>query len=671
MAIVKALPWAGALLLCLSHSWPVSAAPVVGTVRLVTSNGVAAQPQPDAQTFTISQAGNYTVSLKDLQIPNALGSLELAIATPKGTSLVLSSAASQTVKLSAGTYTAQVLAQAAPGAAGGTFSAEIKPAAGGSDVWQYESTVGPANGATSTGTTAVTRKFSVAAAGSYQLVVTDLAFPVALSALNVIILNDCGTVPGCVTAPVPPTPVTAPTTGTTVALAAGDYDLFVVAKADPAALQGLLAVQIGGAGSAIPLFATTVPVGTLPAPLNVSLPTAVNVALNAVDLSVPSPLASLKTVVLQQGALLASLATPTSAAFPASAGELQVYALGTAGASGQGAAELIVGTAAGSLADVVVPVTAPGAYAYAYAPSLATAGSYQLTVHDFAVPSAFSSLRAAAAQGGTLLTSTAGTGTFAAAKGPLNVLVFPVLGSAADSQGLFNVRVAQQGSGQVAFQTAQGVGASYRSSSFTVSKAGSYDLNLVDLAFPAPLSTLAVILTNGDSLSAEVFGTSTASFDAQSGVSYTISTLASAGTAANYGLLGLSVDATPAPPTVTLTASASSVVSGGNVTLTWSSSNATSCTASGSWQGNLPTAGTRSVGPLTSAATYSISCSGASTAPPASTSVTISVSPKPSSVVGGGGGMTLFELAWLGLLALQRAGIRVTLKNPIVFLRRE
>ena len=79
----------------------------------------------------------------------------------------------------------------------------------------------------------------------------------------------------------------------------------------------------------------------------------------------------------------------------------------------------------------------------------------------------------------------------------------------------------------------------------------------------------------------------------------------------------------PPPPTSSLSSSASDVRSGGTVTLQWSSSNATACTASGSsdWTGSVATSGSKSV-PVAQTTTFSISCSG-STAPPSTSSATV------------------------------------------------
>lgn len=70
-----------------------------------------------------------------------------------------------------------------------------------------------------------------------------------------------------------------------------------------------------------------------------------------------------------------------------------------------------------------------------------------------------------------------------------------------------------------------------------------------------------------------------------------------------------------AAPTVTLVANPTSVISGSNSNLTWTSTNATSCTASASpthstWTGSKALNGTQSTGPLTVTKVFSISCTG-------------------------------------------------------------
>ena len=62
--------------------------------------------------------------------------------------------------------------------------------------------------------------------------------------------------------------------------------------------------------------------------------------------------------------------------------------------------------------------------------------------------------------------------------------------------------------------------------------------------------------------------------------------------------------------TVSLSASRTAIDAGEQVTLSWSSNNATACTASGGWSGNRQTSGSEAVGPLNQTATFTLSCSG-------------------------------------------------------------
>src|SRR5580765_638086 len=85
--------------------------------------------------------------------------------------------------------------------------------------------------------------------------------------------------------------------------------------------------------------------------------------------------------------------------------------------------------------------------------------------------------------------------------------------------------------------------------------------------------------------------------------------------------------AAPPVPTVALSANPTSVASGGSSTLTWSSTNAASCSASGAWSGAKGTAGTEVTGALTSPGTFSLACTGAGGTASASATVTLAGAP--------------------------------------------
>ncbi len=77
--------------------------------------------------------------------------------------------------------------------------------------------------------------------------------------------------------------------------------------------------------------------------------------------------------------------------------------------------------------------------------------------------------------------------------------------------------------------------------------------------------------------------------------------------------------------TASISASPTVVASGASSTLSWSSTNASSCSASGGWSGSEPTSGKQSTGALTATTSYALTCSGPGGASaPAQATVTIS-----------------------------------------------
>jgi hypothetical protein len=108
-------------------------------------------------------------------------------------------------------------------------------------------------------------------------------------------------------------------------------------------------------------------------------------------------------------------------------------------------------------------------------------------------------------------------------------------------------------------------------------------------------------------------------------------------------------------PTVTLAATPTMAVTGASSTLTWNSTNAESCTASGGWSGKLPASGSQSTGPLTTTTLYSLTCAGPGgvSAPVAATvnilpPPTVILTASPASVAAGASSV----LAWTSSNAL-------------------
>lgn len=93
-------------------------------------------------------------------------------------------------------------------------------------------------------------------------------------------------------------------------------------------------------------------------------------------------------------------------------------------------------------------------------------------------------------------------------------------------------------------------------------------------------------------------------------------------------LTGCSDKAGPytSPPAVIITANPTSVAPGNSSQISWSSTQATVCKASGSWFGKRPVSGSETTRPLTNDSRYTLTCEGAGGSKRAS--VTISVSPQ-------------------------------------------
>ena len=76
-------------------------------------------------------------------------------------------------------------------------------------------------------------------------------------------------------------------------------------------------------------------------------------------------------------------------------------------------------------------------------------------------------------------------------------------------------------------------------------------------------------------------------------------------------------------PTVTLTANPNSIEQGDSAQLTWSSTNATSCNASGGWSGNRATSGSATSEALVETTAFTLSCTGSGGTAEATTTVDI------------------------------------------------
>jgi hypothetical protein len=662
-------------------------APLLNEVHTV---GAATTGVPVEETFNISTAGTYQITLTDLgaQLSAPLAAVELAITS--GSSLVsltaatgstLDSTKTQLVGAGGATFSAQpgsyivhVVGAPTTTPGSGPVGIAITNTAGGAQVAAFSDNLvlPPSSSSSNNAVGSVNDTFTVSAAGTYQVTLTDMQVPSGLATVVLAITTEgSATLLANLTAG-GSNPATATST---VTLQPGvTYGIFAGGQAGAAA-AGLYGVNVSPTGGGVPVYSKTVPVGSA---VSIGSPalTASNYTVSPADLTFPSALAQLGVAVTLNGQLVSALsATGTSSPFAASATQYQVFATGVPASNSQGSYTVTLQPVGGSpVLNVARAVSDPASGVSAYSFDTNTVGSetYSLDLADFGYPNAFASLQATAvqngAQVGTPLLMATGSNTaqenITPAAGPVTLVVFakptPATGSSTSTAGLFGIDLTVNGAGAPAFETSQGVGQPFTVKKVTISTGGNYQVVVTDVGFPAKFSNLAVIVTRGTSKIGSIYGGSTLSFSATGG-DYLVNLVAQPATtnpATAAGTYSMVVQAAPPAATVTLQTSATSVSSGGTANLTWTSTNTSSCTASsspaGAWTGTVATSGSTATPALTTTTTFTLICAGTDGTNPTAT-VTVNVGS--SSGGGGHGGGAIRPDVLVVLLTL--LGLRV------------
>jgi hypothetical protein len=676
-----------ALVLCCAlfgmvHAQSVS--PLTVPVQETQMVGASTAAAPIQQTFTITTAEDLVVTLTDLQIPAELVSAGVVVTQAgaivgggSGQFSAPATNASVSLPAASGVYTLYVFGVPNANYSVGSFSVCVAPKTAPSNCIQSASLSGLLTAPDSTKDPTVSTlssTLSVTTAGSYTFNFSDLSFPLALNAAPSVALFQGAT-------PIIPPGQTSPgiTAGTALTLSPGTYTLLSIAQADQTVKQGLYSIIIAGADGSAPLLSTAVPVGSLAPATSVTNPSAQTLTLTVADYGFPGPLASANAVLTSGGTLLGSASAAGGAqTFSAPAGTLSLWTYGSMGSTaGTFSADVSGGsTDLGTSAQGVGP--AGTTYTYAYVEGVATAGAFEATATDLQFPSQLGGLAFAVAQNGLILqqSTTAAALNFNAAAGNIVLLVSAQAPTSTTSpNGLFDVNV-QSSSGAKSLvctpvastsasantatpaatalcdqtQSVSSTAALFNVQSLTVADDGSYDVTLTDLKFPTAFDSLALVVSRGSQVLGKVFGAGTFSFTGTPGT-YQLTFVASPSSDQLFGLYGVSV--ANSPPTVTLTSSAASAVTGSSITLSFSSTNATSCTASGGWTGSEPTSASTATETLSATTTYTLTCTGAGGT--ATQSVTVTATAAPSSGHGGGGYIDSAVLAGLSLLVMAKA----------------
>jgi hypothetical protein len=619
-------------------------------VHTVAASTVAV---PQEFTFSISNAGNYTVTLTDLGAalnPGApLASVELAVST--GLKLVgvpLVGAGTLSLNsLAAGTYVLHVVGTPGTGLGSGPFGIVVANAAQ-TQIASFQGSLALPAGSLQNGLAVLDSSFTVTGNGGactppqtgqcFTVALNDLQVPQPLASATLLLIEQGGSTPlailpdnGVYQASVPLTP------GTT-------YRIFGAGQAG-AANAGLYSVTVVPTGGTIPVYGRTVPVGSTAA-VGTAAVSAGSGLLTLTDLAYPAALSSVAAVATLSGQVVGQLNAPGSMAITTTAGTYQIYAAATPATAGLGAGSYAVRLAPASGApwlSIGRGVTSPGSAlsAYSFDAMIPAAGSYTVSLTDFRFPAPLAGARMAVVQAGALLgTPLGGPGSLSvsAAPGPLSAVIFA---QAQTGGSLFGLDAAS-GTAAPVLDVTQAVGAVFSAQQGSITAAGSYSVTATDLGFPAVFANYDTIVTQGSSVLGLIYGGGTFNFQAVPGT-YWISFLAQPAAPANAGTYALSVDTAPAPPTVSLSTDHTQVTSGSTVDIIWSSQNATACTASGGWSGKQALSGTATSAALTANTTFTLACTGAGGS--ASKSVAVTVTAKSS---GGGGAL---DPAWLGALA--------------------
>lgn len=647
-------------------------------VTKTISTGASAVEQ--AFTPSAAQAGSVDVTVVDKGFPLPLTALRVAVT--RGSTVIQTGVANAgspaTVKVTfaatAGvTYTIRLVGR--PDASLGEGSALVSIGASGatgSPYLTFGATFETPIASGAAGGVLPNQTLTFPEAGTYTAALTDFALPAPMQAL---FLTLC---PGACTDPAHYINLTAGsgqapgTTQFTIPAANTTLTLKTIAASAGGGLFGLRITGGPSANVVYPLSAGAsglTAIGNVSGPVVVANPAASTAAIGVADLQFPTSLGTLGAVLTtSKGALIArqcvtSCGTADVLSGPAPAENLLLWRTAVAG-TGSGSYVVSVTTPNSTLYTDAGNVNVPGAAAsssFNFPFVVPATGSYTAQVTDLVAPVALASLKYAVLQNGVTVATagTAGSTTVPLAAGPANLVV--IAGTAAGGSGIFGAQMLSKDATPVSLlATSQAVGAfaGFQLVDVTGATASLYDVSLTDGQWPAKFQTLNVFITQGAQILGKVYGGGTISLNLTAGT-YGVTYSAVPDATEQAGLYSLLFQASappPAVPTVALSADQTSIGAGQLVHLTWASTDATSCNASGGWAGAQATSGSGvAVGPLSASTTLTLTCTGpGGTSTPASVSVTVSATPPGSKSGGGGGSFDLLTLLALGVLSAAR-----------------
>jgi hypothetical protein len=618
--------------------------------NLVAASGIAAGSE---FSFNASTAQALTVTLTDIQTPAAFQSLQIAVtlgdalvgtASVDGTTGVTSA----TINLPAATGNYEFHVIGTPTNLGfgsfGSFSVCTAPQATPTACIaadSYSDNIQTPSAAATSNVSLLNTNFTSTVAGAYAVSLLDDQFPAALQTQ----LTVAGIAQGSTQISGPINPSATPTQ---VTLAAGtQYSLLVAATASATVQAGLYSIQITDPNGIV-VFARTLPVGELASSTIVSNPSPQSLSLTLADLAYPAALNGLGVAVTSGAGLLGDLTASGNTMITAPSGNLEVWQYAVAGGQ-PGAYTLSLASGTASLlstTQVVNPSNASTANSFAFVATLPASGTYNLLVTDYQFPTILGSLTYTVAQNSTTIPVNSSGDFTAAAAGTVIVVVDAT--PANNGVGIFGVTLSTTGAMPTTLlDQTQAVGGVFSTTTINLGASGEYDVTLADLAFPATFADLAVIVTENSQVFGKIYGGGSFPIAMTPG-QYVVTFVAAPG-AQKYGLYSLNISS--APPTVTLNVSPTTVPAGQSVQVSWSSSGATSCTASGTsaFIGNEPLSSMGLAVAIPATVTLSLTCVGPGGS---ATSQPVTVTATAAASTSGGGAMDLYCLLMLMALAV-------------------
>jgi tetratricopeptide (TPR) repeat protein len=654
-----------------------------GTTYYVTLTDLGAQPtlaqpQPLATLKMAITANDALVNVTPIVGANTVAATTQLVVDGANAVSTNGVAMASFTATTAGAYRFHIIGDPTTGNAPGPIGLVVSATQGGAPLQSWSDSIGPAGPPPATAEGILQQTFTVASAGAYQISVTDLALPQMLQGAPqlIVLLN------GAEIALLPDASHNNALT-TTATLQTGTYQIFAVGLATTQAGGGLFSASVIPAttGGGAPAFSWTVPVGTTIAVGSaVQLMPGAQFGLALKDLVFPSALSQVAAVAvdISLGTVAATGTTASVASFTAAgagAGDTyQIYAAAQAAptpGAGSYSARILSssGTALSGSAEAVTTSTSP-LLPFSFTTDVPSAGAYTASLTDLQLPSPLSTAEFAMVQGGVIVgTPSTSAGSIAAslAAGSASLELLGFAQSSTTGGSLLDLSVTNS-SNALVFDQPLGVGTAFKTTQISIPTKGSYQFTLADLAWPASFSQsggqLTGVLTQGGTVVGEIFGGGTLSaISVTTAGNYYLSIIATPTGSDQAGTYALNVSQAPAAPTVNLTADAMTVSSGGTVHLIWTTTGATSCTASGggwsgSFTGSQVASDTVTSPAITATTTFTLTCTGPGGQTAGSVTVTLAAAGSSGASKGGGGVLGEFLLLVLGSCVFARRLVR-------------